>query len=70
MFLGQVIVVFQAGRAIYTWTDPTGGDNPKTGGTIVTFKLKAKQAGKASFSVNGDFYSPDEKNINPIFSRN
>ncbi len=45
-----------------------GGDNPKTGGTIVTFKFKAKQAGKASFSVNGDFYSPDEKNINPSFS--
>ncbi len=59
---------FKNGRAIYTWTDPTGGDNPKTGGTIVTFKFKAKQTGKASFSVNGDFYSPDEKNINPSFS--
>lgn len=58
---------FSNGRAIYTWTDPTGGDNPKTG-TIVTFKFKAKQAGKASFSVNGDFYSSDETNINPSFS--
>lgn len=68
MFQGQVIVVFLNGRAIYTWTDPTGGDNPKTGGTIVTFKFKAKATGKASFSVSGDFYSPDETNINPSFS--
>lgn len=59
---------FVNGRAIYTWTDPTGGENPKTSGTIVTFKFKAKQAGSASFSVSGDFYSPDEKNINPSFS--
>lgn len=59
---------FANGRAIYTWTDPTGGSNPKTSGTIVTFKFKAKQVGKASFSVGGDFYSPDEKNVNPSFS--
>lgn len=59
---------FSNGRAIYTWTDPTGGDNPKTGGTIVTFKFRAKATGKASFSVSGDFYSPSETNINPSFS--
>lgn len=59
---------FSNGRAIYTWTDPTGGDNPKTGGTIVTFKFRAKATGKASFSVSGDFYSPNETNINPSFS--
>ena len=68
MFQGQVTVAFLNGRAIYTWTDPTGGDNPKTGGTIVTFKFKAKATGKAIFSVNGDFYSPNETNINPSFS--
>lgn len=68
MFQVQVIVVFLNGRAIYTWTDPTGGDNPKTGGTIVTFKFRAKATGKASFSVSGDFYSPNETNINPSFS--
>ncbi len=59
---------FSNGRAIYTWTDPAGGESPKTGGTIAIFKFRAKQAGKASFSVSGDFYSPDEKNINPSFS--
>lgn len=58
---------FSNGRAIYTWTDPSGGDNPKSG-TIVTFKFRAKQTGKASFSVSGDFYSPDETNIKPSFS--
>lgn len=68
MFQDQVIVVFLVGRAIYTWTDPTGGDNPKTGGTIASFTFRAKQAGKASFSVSGDFYSSDEKNVNPSFS--
>lgn len=68
MFQDQVIAVFLNGRVIYTWTDPTGGDNPKTGGTIVTFKFRAKATGKASFSVSGDFYSPNETNINPSFS--
>lgn len=68
MFQAQVIVAFLTGRAIYTWTDPTGGDNPKTGGTIVTFKFRAKATGKASFSVSGDFYSPNETNIKPTFS--
>ena len=59
---------FSNGRAIYTWTDPTGGSNPKTSGTLVTFRFRAKQAGKASFSVSGDFYTPDEKPVNPSFS--
>lgn len=58
---------FVNGRAIYTWTDPTGGENPKTSGTIATFKFKAKQAGNASFSVNGDFYSSEEEKVNPSF---
>ena len=58
---------YSNGRVIYTWTDPTGGANPKTG-TLATFKFKSKQAGKASFSVNGDFYDSDENPINPTFS--
>lgn len=59
---------FSNGRALYTWTDPTGGSNPKTGGTIVTFKFRAKQAGKASFSVSGDYYDSNENPVNPSFS--
>jgi hypothetical protein len=59
---------FSGGRAIYTWTDPSGGDNPKTGGTIVTFRFRAKAVGNASFSVNGDFYTPEETPVNPSFS--
>ena len=59
---------FSNGRIIYTWTDPTGGANPKTDGTIATFKVRAKMAGTASFSVSGDFYDPDENPVKPSFS--
>ena len=59
---------FSGGRAIYTWTDPNGGDTPLTGGTIATFKFKSKAAGTASFSVTGDLYTPEELPVNPSFS--
>ncbi len=59
---------FSNGRIIYTWTDPSGGENPKTSGTIATFKVKAKTSGTATFSISGDFYTPDEKAVNPSFS--
>lgn len=59
---------FSNGKVIYTWTDPSGGENPKTDGTIATFKFKAKAAGTASFSVSGNFYTPDEEAVNPSFS--
>lgn len=59
---------FSNGRVIYTWTDPTGGSNPKTGGTIATFKFKAKTVGKASFSVSGDYYDANENAVKPNFS--
>lgn len=59
---------FRNGRIIYTWTDPNGGESPKTGGTLATFKLKAKATGSAGFSVSGDFYTPEETAVNPIFS--
>lgn len=59
---------FSNGRIIYTWTDPTGGANPKTDGTVATFKVRAKVAGTASFSVSGDFYDPDENPVKPSFS--
>lgn len=59
---------FSNGRVIYTWTDSSGGNNPLTGGTIATFKFRAKATGSASFSVSGDFYTPDETSVNPSFS--
>jgi hypothetical protein len=59
---------FSNGKVIYTWTDPTGGSNPKTDGVIATFKFKAKASGTASFSVNGDFYSADEVSLKPSFT--
>lgn len=59
---------FRNGRIIYTWTDPNGGESPLTGGTIATFRLKARNAGNAGFSVSGDFYAPDESAINLNFS--
>lgn len=59
---------FRNGRIIYTWTDPNGGDTPLTSGTIATFTLKARAEGTAGFSASGDFYSPEEAAINPVFS--
>ncbi len=56
------------GRAIYTWTDPTGGNSPLTGGTVATFTFRAKAEGNAVFSVSGDFFTPDETSANPAFS--
>lgn len=67
MYHGPSNSSYSNGRVIYTWTDPTGGANPKTG-TLATFKFKSKQPGKASFSVNGDLYDSDENPINPGFS--
>lgn len=58
---------FRNGRAIYTWTDPNGGETPKTGGIIAIFKFRAKAAGSAGFSVSGDFYTPEETSVNPSF---
>lgn len=55
------------GKVIYTWTDPNGGETPKTGGTIATFTFKAISAGTASFSVSGDYFTPDEVSANPAF---
>lgn len=68
MFQDQEIQALKTEEQYILGQIQTGGDTPKTSGTIVTFKFKAKQTGKASFSVNGDFYSPDETNINPSFS--
>jgi hypothetical protein len=59
---------FSNGKVIYTWTDSTGGSNPKTDGVIATFKFKAKNSGTASFSVSGEFYSSDEVSLKPSFS--
>lgn len=59
---------FVNGRIIYTWTDPSGGEDPKTTGTIASFRFRAKTSGTASFGVSGDFYDSDENEINPSFS--
>jgi hypothetical protein len=59
---------FSNGKVIYTWTDSSGGSNPKTDGVIATFKFKAKASGTASFSVSGEFYSSDEVSLKPSFS--
>lgn len=47
---------YSNGRVIYTWTDPTGGDSPLTGGTIATFTFKAKAAGNVNFGVLRKFF--------------
>jgi len=59
---------FRNGTAIYTWTDPQGGLSPLTGGTIVTFRFRAKQTGTANFSVSGSFYDENEQTVTPSFS--
>lgn len=55
---------FNNGRILYTWTDASGGSNPKTDGTIVTFRLRAKSAGESSFSISGNFYDVNENSVN------
>jgi len=59
---------YSNGRVIYTWTDPTGGDSPLTGGTIATFTFKAKAAGSVNFAVSGNFFTTEETSVNPSFS--
>ena len=59
---------FSNGRAIYTWTDLTGGASPLTGGTIASFTFKAKAEGTASFGISGDFFTPEETSASPAFS--
>ena len=51
---------FRNGRIIYTWTDPNGGETPISNGTIATFTLKAISSGTATFTISGDFYTPEE----------
>lgn len=59
---------FRNGTAIYTWTDPQGGLAPLTGGTIVTFRFRAKSEGTANFSVSGSFYDANEQGVTPGFA--
>src|SRR5574344_48636 len=59
---------FSNGKVIYTWTDPNGGASPISGGTIVTFKFRAKVKGIANFTVSGDFYDANENRVSPAFS--
>lgn len=55
---------FNNGKILYTWTDTSGGENPKGEGTIVTFRLKSKSSGNANFSVTGKFYDANENSVN------
>lgn len=55
---------FNNGRILYTWTDASGGSNPKTDGTIATFRLRAKSAGEPSFAISGNFYDVNENSLN------
>lgn len=59
---------YSSGKVIYTWTDPTGGDSPLTGGTIATFTFKAKAEGNVNFAVSGNFFTSEETSVNPSFS--
>lgn len=59
---------FNNGKILYTWTDTSGGSNPKGEGTIATFTLKAKSTGTANFNVSGNFYDVDENSVNMSLS--
>ena len=54
---------FNNERILYTWTDASGGANPKTSGTLVTFTLRAKSKGTASFTISGNFYDSEENSV-------
>ncbi len=54
---------FNNGRILYTWTDASGGANPKTSGTLVTFTLRAKAKGTANFTISGNFYDSEENSV-------
>lgn len=68
MYQDQQIRIFQVVELSTHGQTQPGGANPKTDGTIATFKVRAKTAGTASFSVSGDFYDPDENPVKPSFS--
>lgn len=59
---------FSNGRAIYSWTDSTGGENPITSGTIATFYFRAISEGTAGFGISGEFYDTDENEIDASYS--
>ena len=59
---------YSNGKIIYTWTDPNGGTSPLTGGVIATFRLRAKTSGTANFNISGEFYTPEEQDLEPSFS--
>lgn len=51
---------------VYVWYDKTGGNNPLEG-ELAKFKFKAKERGIATFSVNGEFYNNENKQIKANF---
>ena len=53
-------------RIIYVWYDKEGGNNP-TSGKIETFKFKAREEGKATFNINGEFYTKKGQKVETSF---
>lgn len=53
-------------RIIYVWYDKEGGNNPRSG-KIETFKFKAKEEGKATFNINGEFYTKKGQKVQTSF---
>ncbi len=51
---------------VYVWYDKTGGNTPLEG-ELAKFKFKAKERGIATFSVNGEFYDNQNKQIETNF---
>ncbi len=51
---------------VYVWYDKTGGNTPLEG-EVAKFKFKAKERGIATFSVNGEFYDNQNKQIETNF---
>lgn len=49
-------------RIIYVWYDENGGSNPKKG-ELASFKFKAKEEGRATFNIQGEFYGNDGRQI-------
>ena len=53
-------------RIIYVWYDKEGGNSPRSGETE-TFKFKAKEEGKATFNINGEFYTKKGQKVETSF---
>ena len=53
-------------RIIYVWYDKEGGNSP-TSGETETFKFKAKEEGKATFNINGEYKKKKGQKVETSF---